>query len=153
MWHSLHVILPSLSLRSVLNLPQAPSKTVAAAQLSTLLQAAQKANITDLVDTTANLTLFAPTDDAFREAGIDINLLSTEQLTDTLRYHAIAGAVGYSTVLEDGKEYQTLLGSSVTVYKRDGQLLVNEAEVVVGNVITTNGIAHIINAVSVHPLS
>lgn len=132
----------------VLNLPQTPSRTVEAAQLSNLAQALQKANLTTIVDSIANLTIFAPTNDAFREAGIRIDSLSVEELSDALQYHAFAGTLGYSTVLENGKEYSTLLGPSITVHKRDGQMFVNDAAVVVGNIVTTNGVAYIINSVS-----
>ncbi|RXW15376.1 hypothetical protein EST38_g10478 [Candolleomyces aberdarensis] len=82
---------------------QTTSKTVVAAQLLTLMQAVIKTNLTDLVDATGNLTVFAPTDDAFREAGIEVNSFPT----DTLGCHALAGTVGYSTVLGGGQGYRT----------------------------------------------
>jgi uncharacterized surface protein with fasciclin (FAS1) repeats len=115
--------------------------------LNTLLNAIQTSNLTEVVDTTAKFTCFAPTDQAFQAAGINISALSTDQIVDALKYHSIVGDVGYSTAFEDGKEYQTLLGVPVTVHKRDGQLFINDVAVQTGNVIMSNGVAHVLTGV------
>ncbi|KAF5318941.1 hypothetical protein D9611_013648 [Ephemerocybe angulata] len=135
----------------VLNFPQPCTKTAQAAQLSTLYDALVKANLTDYVDTTANFTCFAPTNTAFQAAGIDLAALSSQQLVDALKYHSIVGSVGYSTALEDGKEYQTLLGVPVTVHKRDQQLFINDVAVLQSNVIMSNGVAHVLSGVLTPP--
>lgn len=113
-----------------------------------MLDAIQTANLTEVVDTTPKFTCFAPTDAAFEAAGIDVSKLTTEQLTDALKYHSIVGDVGYSTALEDGREYQTLLGVPVTVHKRDNQLFINDVAVLQGNVVMSNGVAHVLSGVS-----
>ncbi|KAJ3536852.1 hypothetical protein NMY22_g5846 [Coprinellus aureogranulatus] len=135
----------------VLNFPQPCTKTAEAASLTTLFDAIQKTNLTEVVDTTAKFTCFAPTNEAFQAAGIDLNALSNQQIVDALKYHSIVGDVGYSTAFEDGQEYQTLLGVPVTVHKRDGQLFINDVAVQQGNVIMSNGVAHVLSGVLTPP--
>lgn len=136
-----------MKVRSVLNFPRNCTKTAEVASLSTLFEAIEKTNLTEVVDTTAKFTCFAPTNEAFAAAGIDLSALSNDQIVDALKYHSIVGDVGYSTAFEDGKEYQTLLGVPVTVHKRDGQLFINDVAVQQGNVIMSNGVAHVLSGV------
>ncbi|KAJ2932366.1 hypothetical protein H1R20_g4684, partial [Candolleomyces eurysporus] len=131
----------------VLNFPRTCTQTAETASLSTLLQAIQTTNLTEVVDTTPKFTCFAPTDAAFQAAGINISSLTNDQIVDALKYHSIVGDVGYSTAFEDGREYQTLLGVPVTVHKRDGQLFINDVAVQTGNVIMSNGVAHVLSGV------
>ncbi|TEB33757.1 FAS1 domain-containing protein [Coprinellus micaceus] len=131
----------------VLNFPRTCTQTAETASLSTLLDALQTANLTDFVDTTPKFTCFAPTDAAFEAAGVDIKAMNVTQIADALKYHSIVGDVAYSTALEDGQEYQTLLGIPVTVRKRDNQLFINDVAVLQGNVIMSNGVAHVLSGV------
>ncbi|KAF9533551.1 FAS1 domain-containing protein [Crepidotus variabilis] len=132
---------------SVLNLPIPCTQTAKAASLSTLLNALMVANLTSFVDTTPKFTCFAPTDAAFQEAGINISALTNDQVVDALKYHSIVGDVGYSTAFEDGQQYQTLLGVPVTITKRDGSLFINDVAVLQGNVMMSNGVAHVLSGV------
>ncbi|TFK19853.1 FAS1 domain-containing protein [Coprinopsis marcescibilis] len=133
---------------SVLNLPQTPSQTAETAALTILLSALEQTNLTSTVDSTPRLTVFAPSDEAFSASGIDLSALSVQQLGEVLQYHTIVGdLVGYSTELEDGQEYKTLAGPAVRVHKRGGQLFVNDVAVALGNVITTNGVAHVLSGI------
>ena len=112
------------------------------------MDAFEKADLWNTVNTTPNFTCFAPSDAAFQAAGIDIQTLSTERITNLLKYHLVEGDVGYSTALEDGKQYQTMLGVPVTIHKRDGKLFVNNVTVGVGNIVLSNGVAHVLDGVS-----
>ncbi|TFK19854.1 FAS1 domain-containing protein [Coprinopsis marcescibilis] len=137
----------------VLNFPRTCTDTAETASLSTLLDALVRTNLTEVVDTTPKFTCFAPTDEAFRAAGIDLDALSTDQIADALKYHSIVGDIGYSTAFEDSQQYETLLGVNVTVHKREGQLFINDVAVERGNVIMTNGVAHVLSGVLVPPVS
>ncbi|KAG2002247.1 carnitine/acyl carnitine carrier [Coprinopsis cinerea AmutBmut pab1-1] len=136
---------------NVLNFPRTCTDTAEVASLSTLQAALETTNLTTVVDTTPKFTCFAPTDEAFAAAGIDLTQLSTKEIEDALKYHSIVGDVGYSTAFEDGQEYQTLLGVPVTVSKRDGNLYINDVAVEQANVIMTNGVAHVLSGVLVPP--
>ncbi|KAH6897735.1 FAS1 domain-containing protein [Coprinopsis sp. MPI-PUGE-AT-0042] len=137
----LHVI------ESVLNVPQNASTTAQTAGLSTLVSALSTAKLVEAVDTTPSITIFAPTNEAFSALGVDLSKLSATDLGDILKYHVIAGTVGYSSSLKDEQDVETLSGDSVKLVKRDGKIFVNDAEVVQGNVILSNGVVHVINGV------
>ncbi|KAJ3536851.1 hypothetical protein NMY22_g5847 [Coprinellus aureogranulatus] len=137
----------------VLNFPQSCSKTMQQQQLTTLFDAVQKTNYQSVIDTTAKFTCLAPTNEALAGLGIDLSTLSDDDILSALKYHSIVGEVDYSTVLEDGKEYPTLLGPTVTVHKKDGQLYFNDVAVQQGNIITNNGVAHVLSGVLIPPTS
>jgi uncharacterized surface protein with fasciclin (FAS1) repeats len=96
-------------------------------------------------------TVFAPTDAAFEALGstLDDLLLPANQadLIDILLYHVVEGAVGAAD-LEDGASVDTLLdGESVTFDLSGETPKVDDANIVQTNIITTNGIIHVIDAV------
>ena len=100
-------------------------------------------------DDNAQITVFAPTNDAFQAVldalGIsDISEIPEEVLRDIVRYH-IVGAVAKSTDLQ-ATTYETLNGESVTVDLSDG-VKVDGANVVLPDVEGTNGVVHVIDAV------
>ncbi|KAH6905560.1 FAS1 domain-containing protein [Coprinopsis sp. MPI-PUGE-AT-0042] len=132
---------------SVLNLPQNASTTAQTAGLTTLVSALSTAELVEAVDTTPSVTIFAPSNEAFTALGVDLSTLSATALGDILKYHVIAGTVGYSSALEDSQDVATLAGGTVKIVKRDGKIFVNDAEVVQGNVILSNGVVHVINKV------
>jgi transforming growth factor-beta-induced protein len=117
-----------------------------AGSFSTLLSAVETAGLTAaLTDPEAELTVFAPTDAAFAALPEGtLESLTTEQLTDILTYHVVPAEV-LSSDLEAG-EVETLLGQSVTI-SLEGGVSVNDAQVVLADIVTTNGIIHVIDGV------
>jgi uncharacterized surface protein with fasciclin (FAS1) repeats len=97
-------------------------------------------------------TVFAPTDAAFAAlpAGLLDELLADPQgaLTNILLYHVV-GATALSTSLSDGQMITTLQGQDVTVTIDGANVFINDAQVTVADVIATNGVVHVINAVLV----
>jgi len=107
----------------------------------------------DLAGTLAGegpFTLFAPTDDAFAAlpAGTVESLLQDPSgtLTDILLYH-VASGTALSTDLSDGIMVPTLNGNSVTVTINDNGVFINDAQVTVADIVTDNGVVHVIDAV------
>merc|ERR1712085_121937 len=99
-------------------------------------------------------TVFAPTNDAFAAlpAGTLDSLLKPENkatLVDILTYHVV-GAVALSTDLSDGQVIDTVEGKSVTVHIGDG-VKINDANVVMADVMATNGVVHVIDGVLLPP--
>ena len=94
-------------------------------------------------------TVFAPTDQAFLDAGIDLASLDTPEgkatLSDILLYHVVAGEVPAANVSEcmsaDAVNGQPL------AFTVDGGVMVNDANVTVPDVMTSNGIIHVIDKV------
>ena len=99
-------------------------------------------------------TLFAPTDAAFAAlpAGTVDTLLAdpTGALTDILLYHAIAGDIR-STDLMDGQTATTINGEDVTVTIDATGVFINDAQVTVADIVTDNGVVHVIDAVLIPP--
>ncbi len=125
-----------------------------------LLQAAQKAGLANYLSSQQNITVFAPTDDAFTALLNDLNLTSLDQIDGTtlasiLTYHVV-GDVVYSRNLTSGvlpsantsspdKEPLSLLvhvGSKV---------MINNAEVKTADVMASNGVIHVIDKVLLPP--
>jgi transforming growth factor-beta-induced protein len=121
-----------------------------AGDFSTLLTAATDAGLAGtLSDAETELTVFAPTDEAFAALPPGtLEELTTEELTAILTYHVVSGEV-LSTDLTAG-DVATLNGESVTVALDDG-VTVNDAKVIVADIVTTNGVIHVIDKVLLPP--
>jgi len=99
-------------------------------------------------------TVFAPTDDAFAAlpAGALDALLAdpTGALAQVLLYHAVSG-IALSTDLSDGQMITTLLGEDVTVTINGNGVFINDAQVIVADIVADNGVVHVIDAVLLPP--
>eukprot|EP01079_Euglenida_sp_SAG-EU17-18_P004618 gene4618-4822_t len=101
----------------------------------------------------APLTVFAPTNDAFAAAGIDVPFVTDPKNIDTvkqiLKYH-VAPANVFAGALADGAsaDVPTAEGMTVKVSKaNDGGVTVDAATVAVGDVLASNGVVHVIDKV------
>ena len=131
---------------------------VGAGSLNTLVTAIKAAGLVDTLKGPGPFTLFAPTDDAFakltKEAVDD--LLKPEnkaKLTAILTYHVVPGKIMASELVV-GKTFKTLEGSVIKVGptpKRD-KVKIGRANVVKTNVMATNGVIHVIDAVMTPPI-
>ncbi|MAI40216.1 MAG: hypothetical protein CMA09_02815 [Euryarchaeota archaeon] len=94
-------------------------------------------------------TVFAPTDQAFSDAGIDLAALDTPEgkaaLTDILLYHVVAGEVPAANVTEC-MSADTVNGNPIS-FTVSGGVMVNDANVTTADVATSNGIIHVIDKV------
>ena len=94
-------------------------------------------------------TVFAPTDAAFAAlpAGALEGLLAdpTGALADLLLYH-VAGAAALSTDLSDGQLVTTLQGGDVEVTIDGMGVMINNANVIVADLVADNGVVHVIDA-------
>lgn len=129
-------------------------------QFTVLLAALQAAGLVDAVaDPTAQLTVFAPTDDAFAalldELGVTAEeLLADEGLADILLYHVVPGVFSAEDVVAAAPlQAPTLLeGQSLAIAVSDGSVVIDEsATVVQPDISAGNGIVHVIDAVLVPP--
>ncbi len=95
-------------------------------------------------------TVFAPTDDAFAafeaaNPGV-LGGLSTEALSEVLLYHVVPGWAGPADLADGAMVPTALEGRSVTVSKSAG-VKIDDATVTAANIVTTNGVIHVIDAV------
>ncbi|CRK37233.1 hypothetical protein BN1723_020658, partial [Verticillium longisporum] len=90
-----------------------------------------------------SITVFAPNNEAFAALG-SLDDISEEDLQAVLQYHVIAGTVAYSSTLSEGT-VETLTGETVNISIRDGNVFVNDAQVVLADVLISNGVVHVID--------
>ena len=99
-------------------------------------------------------TVFAPTDDAFTAAGIDLSTFDTDEenqtLVDILTYHVVSGNV-MSSDLTDGMTATALNNDDLTFTVNADSVLVNDANVVTADVESSNGVIHVIDKVLMPP--
>jgi uncharacterized surface protein with fasciclin (FAS1) repeats len=99
-------------------------------------------------------TVFAPTDDAFDalpDGTVEALLQDpTGDLAQILLYHVL-GAEVLSTDLVDGQMAMTLNGADVMVTIDNGNVFINDAQVVAVDIQTDNGVVHVIDAVLLPP--
>ncbi|EGY21474.1 hypothetical protein VD0002_g2358 [Verticillium dahliae] len=133
----------------VLTLPLNISDTLRAANLTATLGAVQRADVGEALGEARDLTVFAPDNSAFAAianlVGGD-NGLNQSALASILEYHVVAGQVLYSDLIEN-TTLETLGGGELTVSVVNGSVFVNSAEVVVQDVLISNGVVHVINNV------
>ncbi|QQM45510.1 fasciclin domain-containing protein [Streptomyces liliifuscus] len=117
--------------------------------LSTLVTAVKKAGLVDTLNNAQNITVFAPTNDAFAKipkADLDKVLNDKAQLTKILTYHVVGQKLAPKD-LENGS-FDTLEKSKLTTSGSDESYTVNDsAKVVCGNVKTANANVYIIDSV------
>ncbi len=133
---------------------------VEAGSFSVLIQAAQKAGLADFLSTEQNITVFAPTDDAFAALLTDLGASSLDDidaatLAAILKYHVV-GDLAYSNNLSSGavatlntdSPDETPLSLLVNV---DGGVMVNDANVTTADIMASNGVIHVIDKVLLPP--
>ena len=123
---------------------------VGAGVFNTLVAAVQAAELVDVLKGDGPFTVFAPTDEAFAalpEGTLESLLLPENKATlaAILTYHVVAGQVLAADVV--GLESaETVNGQSVSIDVSDG-VKIDGANVVTTDVLATNGVIHIIDAV------
>ncbi len=127
---------------------------VAAGSFTTLVAAVQAAGLVETLKGPGPFTVFAPTDAAFAAlpAGTVENLLLPEnkdQLVSILTYHVVPGTV-MSTDLSEGLTAATVQGGNVTITLEGGPK-VNGAAISTPDVVASNGVIHVIDAVILPP--
>ncbi|MEV0095867.1 fasciclin domain-containing protein [Streptomyces sp. NPDC050738] len=117
--------------------------------LSTLVTAVKKAGLVDTLNNAQNITVFAPTNDAFAKipkADLDKVLNDKAQLTKILTYHVV-GQKLTPQQLENGS-FDTLEKSKLTTSGSGTSYKVNDtSNVVCGNVPTANATVYIVDTV------
>ncbi|WP_326747548.1 fasciclin domain-containing protein [Streptomyces virginiae] len=117
--------------------------------LSTLVAAVKEAGLVDTLNNAQNITVFAPTNDAFAKipkADLDKVLADKETLTKILTYHVV-GEKLTPTQLGSGS-FQTLQKGMITTKGSGTAYQVNSSSTVVcGNVPTANATVYIVDTV------
>lgn len=136
------------------------AKVFANPELTFLVAAVLKCNLQGLLSQPGPYTVFAPTDQAFKDAGIPdltaLNAMSTTTLTAILANHVLAGNLGnkFTPELPDGTSVTSFgagalqLGAftnGVLTVKSRG--IATPANMVIPDVQCTNGVVHVVDRV------
>ena len=124
---------------------------------TSLVAALTAAGLVDTISGETEYTVFAPSDQAFTDAGIDLDSFDTPEKIDTLKdillYHVVAGTV-MSTDLASGQSQVTAAnGDTLDIdVSADGVSVGAEmATVVLADVPASNGVIHVIDKVLMPP--
>jgi len=129
----------------------APVATAASANplLKTLVAAVTKAELVDTLNSAEDITVFAPTDDAFAKIPkktLNGVLKDKATLTKILTHHVVAGQLGPD---ELAGEHETLAGDMVMVEGSGEEFTVagDNAAVLCGNIPTANATVYVVDTV------
>lgn len=127
-----------------------------ATSVSTLVAAAKQAGLVETLSGPGPFTVFAPNNAAFDKLpkGAVAGLMkpeSKEKLAGVLTYHVIPGRL-LAADLKDGQQLTTVNGEKLTIKVADGKVMVGNgtdapATVQIADVISSNGVTHVIDGV------
>jgi uncharacterized surface protein with fasciclin (FAS1) repeats len=134
---------------------------VAAGKFKTLVSLVKKAGLAGTLSAPGNLTVFAPTDQAFanlkkRDPALYNKVATDKQLLrSVLTYHVVGKRIPAAAALaaaKKGQKVKTVQGESIGLSFKSGKIVLNgAARVVIADVKASNGVVHAINAVIVPP--
>ena len=127
-----------------------------ASSVSTLVAAMKQAGLVETLKGPGPFTVFAPTNAAFDKlpkgavAGL-MDPASKAKLAGVLTYHVIPGRL-VAADLKDGQELTTVNGEKLHITVKDGNVMVGNgkdapATVQIADVISSNGVTHVIDTV------
>jgi transforming growth factor-beta-induced protein len=126
---------------------------VADGRFKTLAKALTAAGLIDTLKGKGPFTVFAPTDEAFAKlpAGtINALLADKAKLTSILTYHVVAGRVMAADVVKLTSA-DTVNGKPVTIKVDGGKVFINGVQVIITDILTSNGVIHVVDSVILPP--
>lgn len=119
-------------------------------QFSTLVAALDKAGLVSTFQAAGTFTVFAPTNDAFAEAGItSLDNLTGDDLTPILEYHVLGAEVG-SGALASGP-VTSLNGDFYVSVNTSGAYINGKTKIIGTDIDASNGIIHVLDRAIVPP--
>lgn len=120
-----------------------------------LVSALNHVALTDTLRGDGPFTVFAPTDQAFADAGINLDDYDTDEenetLSDILLYHVIIGAAVEAADVTDGMTAEAGNGDTLTFTVVEGTVSIGDSTVTTADVNASNGIIHVVDKVIIPP--
>lgn len=137
----------------VKNVSSSPAKNIVdtaveAGSFTTLAAGLKAAGLLETLTGKGPFTVFAPSDDAFKklpQGTLDALLKDPAKLKSVLTYHVVSGHL-LAKDLKSG-EVKTVEGGPVHVTVTGSKVQVNDAHVTTADIVATNGVIHVIDAV------
>jgi uncharacterized surface protein with fasciclin (FAS1) repeats len=130
-------------------MPDLVETAVNAGNFQTLVKAVEATDLVETLKSPGPFTIFAPTDEVFAslpEETLDLLAQDTLKLKRIVAYHVAFGDVR-SDDLRQIDEAQTFEGSVLAIQSTDGKIKVNDANVLQTDILTDNGVIHVIDKV------
>jgi uncharacterized surface protein with fasciclin (FAS1) repeats len=126
---------------------------VSAEQFKSLVTAVKAAELVETLKGEGPFTVFAPTDEAFAKVPkekLDALLKDKKALASVLKYHVVPGKLmaGDVVKLDSAK---TVQGQAIKIATKDGKVTVNGATVTKTDIVSKNGVIHVIDTVLLPP--
>jgi transforming growth factor-beta-induced protein len=147
------VLAPSVSARSNAGEADIVTTAVNNGSFKTLASLLTATGLVDTLKGPGPFTVLAPTDAAFAKvpkATLDALAADPAKLKAVLLYHVIAGKVPSSEVVKLTSA-KTVNGANVAIKVDGGSVFVNNAKVVIPDVMASNGVIHVIDTVLLPP--
>ena len=120
-----------------------------AGSFKTLMTVVEAADLLELLESPGPYTVFAPTDEAFAKIPTETLASLMEdipKLKQILSYHVLSGDVRTDN-LDELQSAETVEGGLVGIDKSEGGYKINDAKVLQADILTDNGVIHIIDTV------
>jgi uncharacterized surface protein with fasciclin (FAS1) repeats len=122
---------------------------VGAGQFGTLVTAVKAAGLVETLSGPGPFTVFAPTDEAFAKlpAGtVEALLKDKAKLTSILTYHVVSGKYMAADVLKTSS-LESVQGQKISISLKDGAPMADNAKIIKTDIVCSNGVIHVIDAV------
>ena len=129
-------------------------ETTEQAGFKTLARVIAAAELAEILKSPGPYTVFAPTDEAFGKlpsGTLSALLEDIPKLKRIVSYHVTFGDVRAEDLMEIA-EAETVEGSIVAIESSDGTIKVNDAQVLQSDILTDNGVIHVIDTVLIPAL-
>jgi len=126
---------------------------MSAGNFNTLVTAVKAAGLDGVLSGDGPFTVFAPTDEAFArllKGTVEGLLKDKDALIAVLTYHVVSGKVMAGDVVKIN-EAKTVNGQALTVKSSDKGVFIDNASVTTPDIVCSNGVIHVIDAVLLPP--
>jgi uncharacterized surface protein with fasciclin (FAS1) repeats len=122
---------------------------------STLQSLVTQAGLVDTLVAAQDITVFAPTNDAFAkvpQSTLDSLLANPSLLTRVLTYHVVPQRIQSGDIPMGETDVTSLSGDHLTVVNNGMSVRVNSSTVIKADIMASNGIIHCIDSVLIPPM-
>ena len=102
----------------------------------------EAAGLAGQLNSAGPFTVFAPTDEAFAKIPNLDQIASDMQTVIAILTNHVVGGVYPSDSLSDGQVLKTIVGGDLTISFTGGSIMVNDATVVLPDILGSNGVVH-----------
>jgi transforming growth factor-beta-induced protein len=149
--------IPRLAPRNAVERADLMNTLEAAGRFKTFVKLVQAAGMAPTLESRATFTVFAPTDEAFeRMPSSDLGELESPphkaELQRFIAYHIVPGEVTLAN-MSGRQEVAALQGGALIIQATMDNVRINDADIVKGDIIASNGVVHAIDRVLTPPLA